>query len=48
MHHSGYHYNDFVATHVLGKMKNDYVLLVPINQRVLNKSINERNISSQK
>ena len=32
-----YRYNDFVATHALGPMMYDYSLLVPMNQRVLNK-----------
>ena len=33
----GYHYNGFVATHALGHMIYGYTLLVPMNQRVLNK-----------
>ena len=33
----GYHHNGFVATHVLGHMMYGYTLLVPMNQRVLNK-----------
>ena len=33
----GYHHNGFVATHALGHMMNGYTLLVPMNQRVLNK-----------
>ena len=32
-----YHHNGFVATHVLGYMMYGYKLLVPVNQRVLNK-----------
>ena len=32
-----YHYNGFVATHALGDMMYGYTLLVPMNQRVLNK-----------
>ena len=33
-----YHHNDFMATHALGHMMYGYTLLVPMNQRVLNKS----------
>ena len=33
----GYHHNGFVATHALGHMMYGYTLLVPMNQRVLNK-----------
>ena len=33
----GYHHNGFVATHVLGNMMYGYTLLLPMNQRVLNK-----------
>ena len=33
----GYHHNGFVATHAIGHMMYGYILLVPINQRVLNK-----------
>ena len=33
----GYHHNGFVATHALGHMMYDYTLLVPMNQKVLNK-----------
>ena len=40
----GYHHNDFVATHELGHMKYGYTLLVPMNQRMLNKLSKERNI----
>ena len=36
----GYHHNGFVATHVLGHMMYGYTLLVPMNQRVLNKQSN--------
>ena len=41
----GYHHNGFVATHALGHMMYGYTLLVPMNQRVLNKQSKERNIS---
>ena len=33
----GYHFNDFVAIHVLGYMIRGYILLVSMNHRVLNK-----------
>ena len=33
----GYNHNDFVATHALRHMMYGYTLLVPMNQRVLNK-----------
>ena len=42
----GYHHNGFVATHALGMY--DSTLLVPMNQRVLNKQSKERNISGHK
>ena len=41
----GHHHNGFVATHVLGHMMYGYTLLVPMNQRVLNKISKEHNIS---
>ena len=41
----GYHHNSFVATHALGHMMYGYTLLVPMNQRVLNKLGKEHNIS---
>ena len=41
---SGCHHNGFVATHALGHMMYGYTLLVPINQRVLNKLSKEHNI----
>ena len=44
----GYHYNGFVETHALGHMMYSYTLLVPMNQRVLNKLSKERNISGHK
>ena len=33
----GYHHNGFVATHAPGLMMHSYILLVPMNQRVLSK-----------
>ena len=39
----GYHHNGFVATHALGNMMYGYTLLVPMNQRVLNKQSKEHN-----
>ena len=44
----GYLHNGFVATHALGQMMYGYTLLVPLNQRVLNKQSKERNISDHK
>ena len=41
----GYHHNGFVATHALGHMMYGSTLLVPMNQRVLNKQSKEHNIS---
>ena len=43
---SGYHHNGFVATHALGHMIYRYTLLIPMNQKVLNKLSKERNIRS--
>ena len=43
-----YHHNGFVETHALGHMMYGYTLLVPMNQRVLNKQSEERNISGHK
>ena len=40
----GYHHNGFATTHALGHMMYGYTLLVPMNQRVLNK----HNISGHK
>ena len=40
---SDYHHNGFVATHALGHMMYGYTLLVPMNQRVLNKLSKEHN-----
>ena len=42
----GYQHNGFVATH--GHMMYGYTLLVPINQRVLNKLSKEHNISGHR
>ena len=42
---SGYHHNGFVATHALGYMMYSYTLLVPMNQRMLNKLCKDHNIS---
>ena len=44
----GYHHNGFVATHALGHMMYGSTLLVPMNQRVLNKQSKKRNISGHK
>ena len=44
----GYYHNGFVATHALGHMMYGYILLVPMNQRVLNKLSKEHNISGNK
>ena len=44
----GYHHNGFVATRALGHMMYGSTLLVPMNQRVLNKQSKERNISGHK
>ena len=38
----GYHHSRFVGTHALGQMTYGYTLLVPVNQRVLNKLSKER------
>ena len=48
MYPLGYHQNCFVATHALGHMMYNYILLVPMNQRVLNKLMKKRNISGHK
>ena len=48
MYPPGYHHNGFVATHALGHMMYGSTLLVPMNQRVLNKQSKERNISGHK
>ena len=45
MYPPDYHHNGFVATHSLGHMMYGYTLLVPTNQRVLNKLSKEHNIS---
>ena len=41
----GYHHNGFVAIYALGHLIHGYTLLVPMNQRVLNKQSKERNVS---
>ena len=40
--------NGFVATHGLGHMMYGYTLVVPMNQRVLNKENKEHKISGHK
>ena len=40
--------NDFGATHAPGHTIYGYTLLVPVNQRVLNKTSMEYNVSSHK
>ena len=42
-----YHHNGFMATHALGHMYG-YTLLVPVNQRVLNKLRKGHNIIGHK
>ena len=42
---AGYYHTGFVATHVLEHMMYGYTLLVPMNQRVLNKLSKEHDIS---
>ena len=44
----GYHHNGFVATHAFGHMMHGYTLLVPMNQKVLNKLSKEHNKSGHK
>ena len=41
-------HNGFVGTHALGHMTYSYTLLVPMNQRVLNKLSKKHNISGHK
>ena len=41
----GYYHNGFVATHALGHLIYGYILLVPMNQRVLNKLSKGHNIT---
>ena len=48
MNSPGYHHSGFMATHALGHMMYGYTLLVPMNQRVLNKQGKKRNISGHK
>ena len=45
---SSNHRSGFVATLAVGHMKYVYTLLVPMNQRVLNKQSKERNVSDAK
>ena len=42
----GHHHNDFVATHALGHMMQSYTLLLPMNQRLLNRPSKECNCTS--
>ena len=44
----GYHHNGFVTIHEHGHIMYGYTLLVPMNQRLLNKLSKERNISVHK
>ena len=44
----GYHHNGFVGAHALGHIMYRYTLLVPMNQRVLNKLSKEHNVSGHK
>ena len=37
----GYHHNDFVATYALWHIMHNYILLVSINKRMLNKPSKE-------
>ena len=48
MYPPGYHHNGFTATHAVGYMMYGYILLGPMNQRVLNKLSKERNVSGHK
>ena len=43
-----HHHNAFVATYALWHMMYGYTLLVPMNQKVLNKLSKEHNISGHK
>ena len=43
-----YHHNGLAATRALGHMMYGYTLLVPVNQRVLNKLNKEHNKSGHK
>ena len=43
-----YHHNSLAATRALGHMMYGYTLLVPVNQRVLNKLSKEHNKSGHK
>ena len=48
MYPLGYHHYGFLATHALGHMMYVYSLLVPMNQRALNKPSKEHNLNSHK
>ena len=43
-----YYYNSFVVTYVLWHMMHGYTLLVPMNQKVLNKLSRDHNIGGRK
>ena len=44
----GHHHTGFVVTHALDHMIYGYTLLVPMNQRMLNKLSKARNVSGHK
>ena len=48
VHPPDYHHNGFVETLALGKMMYGYTLLVPVNQKVLNKQSKVSNIGGHK
>ena len=48
MYPPGYHYNGFTTTHALGHMMCGYILLAPMNQKVLNKLSKGCNITGYK
>ena len=43
-----YHHDRFAATDALGHIMYDYTLLIPLNQRVLDKLSKEHNTSGHK
>ena len=43
-----YHHDRFVTTDALGHIMYDYTLLIPLNQRVLDKLSKEHNTSGHK
>ena len=43
-----YHHNGFVATHALGHMIYSYTLLVPMEQKVLDKLSKALNVNGHK